>query len=187
MVGKKIIASAIGAVLGICLFSAQAAITEIVPTIMDDLSVSVSLQIKPGNDVYDTDLLAYLDANPWTVRVTAVNPGLNPASMLVVVFGSHNVGPHTEELAPNPNTFNVPFSAMILGNPPYTSTSVALNTPHPEGNHQDSWVATLAGPGQGNAYTLDITGEHVIPEPHQYALMAGLGLLAFGFYRRVRG
>jgi len=119
----------------------------------------------------------------WTVMIGYTPLAISPFTGVVTVFGQHMVNPHgPPELAPNPNVFS---AAWLLPSGPQ---SYGASLSH-QSAHNDVWSATLTPltpPGPGFAqYTVGVTGQH-IPEPHQYALMAGLGLLAFGAYRRTR-
>lgn len=191
MVGKKLIASAIGAVLGICVFTTQAAITEL-STYMDPDNIATSVVVGEGNDSFSTDV-AYPGSNPWTVSVAnAPIPG-GPYSILSIT-GRHNIEPCVDPSLSVPGlVFNTSF--VVAGGNSYPSVQPGFaqgaSYVHDPLGHQDVWLAIVSpyDSGQGNQklYRVDVTGDHIIPEPHQYALMAGLGLLAFGFYRRVRG
>jgi len=50
--------------------------------------------------------------------------------------------------------------------------------------HVDSWLLTAKS---NSKVDVTFTAEHVVPEPSTYALIAGLGLVGFAGYRRMRG
>ncbi|HOC01218.1 MAG TPA: hypothetical protein PKM43_21015 [Verrucomicrobiota bacterium] len=98
----------------------------------------------------------------------------------------HLVAPHVGDLAPNPNDFE--FSFWVTGGILPIPNPGVVTKPHPNGGHFDTFSATI-GPsiqGPAPAYSLTLTGSHPVPEPQQFALFAGLGLLAFGAYRRMK-
>ena len=117
----------------------------------------------------------------WTVSIDLVPLVSGGPNAVIVVNGQHNAAPHGGELAPNPLTYNKVFVIPPDG---IGSTDSAMR-PHPVGLDYDQWdVAILAGLG-GADYKVTVEAQHV-PEPHEYAMMAGLGLMAFGAYRRFR-
>jgi len=191
MVGKKLIASAIGAVLGICVFTTQAAITEI-STYMDPDNIATSVEVGPGNGSFSTDV-AYPGSNPWTVTVGNA-PIPNGSLSVLSISGRHNIEPCVDPSSPMPGVLFTALFVLEGGNgypsvqPGSQQGAVYLHDPL---GHLNVWLVSVSpydsGQGSQKLYRVDVTGDHIIPEPHQYALMAGLGLLAFGFYRRVRG
>lgn len=64
---------------------------------------------------------------------------------------------------------------------PVPSSSYAVANSTPFKTSSDGGLTYTAAFGSP-AYGLDINGS--VPEPHEYALVAGMGLLAFGFWRR---
>ena len=130
---------------------------------------------------------------PWYIQVDVVPAGATGAGLLnpsyvaapndrIVVWGEHTVGPHPGEAAPNPNTF---MHTFVLGPVPSVAPLTLLD--HPPTGHLDVWQASVASAGGAPyEYGLTLTGSHPVPEPHEYALFAGLGLVAFGAYRRFR-
>lgn len=116
--------------------------------------------------------------NPWEIRVN-FNSLVTPAT--VDGYAQHYVAPHPLEVVPNTawtfsfNTATVPDSAG------------PNDVPHlrrdQSGDHFDRFYAEFSQVPGG--FLLNVTGCH-IPEPADYAALAGLGLLGFGAYRRYR-
>ncbi|HOB98078.1 MAG TPA: hypothetical protein PKM43_04945 [Verrucomicrobiota bacterium] len=167
----------LAAAMSVCGLNVQAAITQV--TLSDD-PLEVLAQLRIG-----TGLATYENVGNWTVSV--VNTPVQSASprSILSIFGQHNVAPHAGELAPNPDTFSFQFTLLLGNNFQYAVTQVETQSLS-HGDHADQWFALVRPDTQQNVYVLELNGTHPIPEPHQYALMAGLGLLGFGAYRRVR-
>jgi hypothetical protein len=112
--------------------------------------------------------------NPWEIRVD-FNSLVSPA----VVTGTvqHFVGPHPGDVAPNPNIWSFSFTA------PPGGVAGPKDVDHPQTDHFDRFYAEMSSVPDG--WLLNVSGCH-IPEPADYAALAGLGLLGFGAYRRFR-
>ncbi|HRZ37389.1 MAG TPA: hypothetical protein P5534_13635 [Candidatus Paceibacterota bacterium] len=144
----------------------------------DPLNFSVSIDYQPGQSAE-----FYSTSGKWYASAAFIPLG----GGIEVIAGSmlHLVAPHANELAPNPHGFNFAFiitaGVASLPNPDWASSV------HPNEGHQDSFTAAIT-PSQLNVYpyTLTLTGSHPVPEPQQFAVLAGLGLLGFGVYRRMR-
>lgn len=134
----------------------------------------------------------------WKVSVEN-NPAQPGAVSTLLVTGQHLVAAHPGEPAPNPYSFSFTID-LALGNFFNSAIPSGIQTAELEhGDHWDAWRAVVYplndGPWvaenedrQQNHYMLRISGMHLVdvPEPHQFGLLAGLGLLGFGAYRRVR-
>jgi hypothetical protein len=56
---------------------------------------------------------------------------------------------------------------------------------HPAAGHYDEWGMALLRSAPGTIQG-SVTAAHLVPEPSAYAMLAGLGLVAFAGYRRMR-
>ncbi|HOC00718.1 MAG TPA: hypothetical protein PKM43_18470 [Verrucomicrobiota bacterium] len=168
------------------LSAAANAAVNVISAVDTPLSFNATIDYAPQNSFFE-----FYSANGnWSANVSFVPIG----GGLEVVAGSmvHLVGPHTGELAPNPAAFGFAFIVTVgVAAPP----SFAATIPHTVGPHSDSFSASIGAPiflnpspqvPLGYYYPLTLSGSHPVPEPQQFAVLAGLGLLGFGVYRRMR-
>ncbi len=114
--------------------------------------------------------------NPWEIRVD-FNSLVSPAT--VTGYAQHWAQDHPLELVPNPNIWSFTFTTATV-----PDSAGPTDVPHPNHpDHFDRFYAEFSSVPGG--YLLNVTGCH-IPEPADYAALAGLGLLGFGAYRRFR-
>ena len=177
--GNTVRKVAIVAVLAVSM-AANAAVTVINPVVNTPLNFSASMDYQPQAGLYEF----YSASGNWSASASFVPVfgGVEVVSGTMV----HLIAPHPGEMAPSPNTFG--FAFVVVGGVPGAPNPVTALLPHPIGPHSDSFSALIAAPIQtpGAAYSLTLTGSHPVPEPQQFALFAGLGLLGFGVYRRMR-
>ncbi len=120
-----------------------------------------------------------------------------PSATLVGSFTS----PSSSSTGQATFTFNVSGTINLAANTPYwlvvdasagsftwngstsgitwTGDCAANATPYKTSSNDGASYTAFSG---SPAYGLQIDG--VVPEPHEYAMVAGMGLLAFGFWRR---
>jgi hypothetical protein len=139
---------------------------------MDDLCFNLSIGYVPSTN-FEIYFVPGGGPNPWEIWVT-FNGSASPK--VIAGYARHYAAPHPGEIVPN-TPWNFSFFA------PPGGTAGPTNVPHPNGNHFDQFYAQLS-PVQTN-WLLNVTGCH-IPEPADYAALAGLGLVGFGAYRRFR-
>jgi len=115
--------------------------------------------------------------NPWEIRID-FNSLVTPAT--VVGYAQHFSTPpwYPTGLVPNPNAWPFSFTTAVV-----PDSAGPTDVPHPVGSHVDRFYAEFSAVPGG--YLLNVTGCH-IPEPADYAALAGLGLVGFGAYRRFR-
>jgi hypothetical protein len=114
--------------------------------------------------------------NPWEIWINFNSLGFPTTPAAISGYAQHFVGPHPGEVP-----INTPWLFSFLAPP--GGTAGPTNVPHPVGSHFDQFYAQL-NQVQGG-WLLNVTGCH-IPEPADYAALAGLGLVGFGAYRRFR-
>jgi hypothetical protein len=143
---------------------------------MDDICFDLTIGYIPSNN-----LEVYFvpgGANPWEIRID-FNSKVNPAT--ISGYAQHYVAPHPGEVVPNTpwvfsfTTWTVPDSAG--------PTDVPHLRTDQTGDHFDRFYAEISQVPGG--YLINVSGCH-IPEPADYAALAGLGLVGFGAYRRFR-
>lgn len=142
---------------------------------------SISIDYLPSTSIggYET----YSTTGNWYAYANFIPVGTG----IEVITGSmqHLVAPHVGELAPNPNVFNFVFIVSGGNGGPFNPFQASFA--HPDGQHFDAFSASIGNPtASGYPYSLNLTGSHPVPEPQQFAVLAGLGLLGFGVYRRMR-
>ena len=164
----RLIAGAVAAAATLAV-GTQAAIVEVGPWTSTPLAMSVTLDWNE-----DTDFYVNGDAN-WSLILFASTDG---ATVTYNLAGTH-------VLAPHPGDGEVPGNATgaIFMTATGSTVGFSASSTHDNGVHPDTWTLDSA-PG-GTGYIVDVTATHV-PEPHHYALFAGLGLVAFGAFRRFR-
>jgi hypothetical protein len=121
-----------------------------------------------------------ISGNNWTASLDAGTTIVGALSVSYVSLdGQHLVAPHPGEGAPSPSFLGAAVFTGGVG----SGGSAFGDVPH--GSHADVWdmVVKITGP---TTASIDITVNHV-PEPATYGLIAGLGLVGFGLYRRSRG
>ena len=116
--------------------------------------------------------------NPWEIRIN-FNSLVSPA--IVDGYAQHYTAPHPGEVVPNtPWAFS--FTTAVV-----PDSAGPTDVPHPfstyTGDHFDRFYAEISAVPGG--YLINVSGCH-IPEPADYAALAGLGLVGFGAYRRFR-
>lgn len=116
--------------------------------------------------------------NPWEIRVD-FNSLVSPAT--VKGYAQHYAAPHPGEVVPN-TAWSFAFTTAVV-----PASAGPTQVPHlftsGLGDHYDEFYAEFSQVPGG--YLLNVIGYH-IPEPADYAALAGLGLLGFGAYRRFR-
>lgn len=144
------------------------------------LNFSIAIDYTPSATVGDYE--TYSTGGNWYAYANFIPLGAGTE----VITGSmqHLVAPHVGDLEPNPNVFNFVF--IINGGTAGPVNPVQASLEHPDGQHFDAFRALIGAPQPQGDYSLTLTGTHVVPEPQQFALFAGLGLLGFGAYRRMR-
>jgi hypothetical protein len=116
--------------------------------------------------------------NPWEIRVD-FNSLVSPAT--VSGYAQHYVAPHPGEVVPN-TAWTFSFTTAVVPDSA-GPTDVPHLLPSGAGDHSDQFFAEFSSVPGG--FLLNVSGCH-IPEPADYAALAGLGLLGFGAYRRFR-
>jgi hypothetical protein len=115
--------------------------------------------------------------NPWEIRID-FNSLVSPAT--ISGYAQHYVAPHPGEVPIN-TAWSFSFTA------PPGGTAGPTDVPHlrsdQTGDHFDRFFAKVSEVPGG--WLVNVTGCH-IPEPADYAALAGLGLVGFGAYRRFR-
>jgi len=81
-----------------------------------------------------------------------------------------------------PNFAAVLGMANVVGNNGTVNSYVAHAGAPGDGDYY-KFAANIAPSGQMN---FDLYGKHVVPEPGSFAMIAGLGLVGFAAYRRIR-
>lgn len=101
---------------------------------------------------------------------------------LVNLEGTHLVAPHVSDTAPG-DTIELGL-IFPRANGSGMADGMIFHNPGASSGHKDSWVMDASATGAGAE--VKFTANHGIPEPSTYALVAGLGLLGFATYRRLR-
>ncbi len=116
--------------------------------------------------------------NPWEIRVD-----FNSLSIPATVSGyaQHYAAPYPGLVVPN-TAWSFAFTTAVVPDSA-GPTQVPHQDSNGQGDHYDEFYAEFSLVPDG--YLLNVTGCH-IPEPADYAALAGLGLLGFGAYRRFR-
>ena len=165
----RLIAGAVAAAATLAV-GTQAAIVEVGPWTSTPTTLSVSLDWDEATDFY-------INGGPyWSLILFASTDG---ATVTYNLAGTHVVAPH-------------PGAGELPGNPTGAIFMTAHGSPagftasstHVDGTHKDKWTLDST-PKLGGGYLVDVAAIHT-PEPHHYALFAGLGLVAFGAFRRFR-
>lgn len=99
---------------------------------------------------------------------------------VVLLEGWHATAPHAGEVAPGPTFFGGVLFPMTPG-----AAGTAFGV-LPHGGHEDQWLLTVTVDRGGTTASGTVKAWHDIPEPSTYALVGGLGLMAFAAYRRTR-
>jgi hypothetical protein len=120
------------------------------------------LPITNGDDIYAFAVLWDPTFVPASIDLDTVPPGVG-------------VTPFSFSYSANGILFGFNFVALPLGS---TSVTIAVGTAAP------SW--TMGDAGIINGSTEDSRALVPVPEPATYALLAGLGLVGFAGYRRLR-
>jgi hypothetical protein len=115
--------------------------------------------------------------NPWEIRIN-FNSLVSPA--IVDGYAQHYTAPHPGEVVPNTAW---PFSFTTPPGGTAGPTDVEHLRKDGSGDHFDRFYAEVSQVPGG--WLVNVTGCH-IPEPADYAALAGLGLVGFGAYRRFR-
>ncbi len=143
---------------------------------MDDICFDLTIGYIPSNN-YEVYFVPG-GLNPWEIRVD-FNSLVNPAT--VSGYARHYAAPHPGEVVPN-TAWTFGFTTAVV-----PDSAGPTDVPHllvsGQGDHFDRFYAEFSQVPGG--YLLNVTGCH-IPEPADYAALAGLGLLGFGAYRRFR-
>jgi hypothetical protein len=143
---------------------------------MDDICFDLTIGYIPSGN-YEVYFVPG-GVNPWEIRID-FNSKVNPAT--ISGYAQHYVAPHPGEVVPN-----TPWSfSFTTGTVP--DSAGPTDVPH---LRKDQTVTTSTGSTPRSArcrvgYLVNVTGCH-IPEPADYAALAGLGLVGFGAYRRFR-
>ena len=144
---------------------------------MDDICFDLTIGYIPtGNyEVY----FVPGGLNPWEIWITFDSLSTPPA--VITGYARHWVAPHPGEIVANTSW---PFSFTTSVVPDSAGpTNVPHLDSHGQGNHFDRFFADISAVPGG--YLINVSGCH-IPEPADYAALAGLGLVGFGAYRRFR-
>jgi hypothetical protein len=116
--------------------------------------------------------------NAWEIRID-FNSLVSPAT--VDGYAQHYVAPHPGEVVPN-TAWAFSFTTAVV-----PDSAGPTDVKHPlirgGGDHFDRFYAEISAVPGG--YLVNVSGCH-IPEPADYAALAGLGLVGFGAYRRFR-
>lgn len=173
---KKLkIAAVAAAVMAVGATSARASVVG--STVDSPLVVTSTIDWVPDL----TQIEQYNALGMWSITST-----FDPFAWKITIQGQHMVAPHgLPELAPNPSTFNAVFPVPPPAPPGNSVGPIVLQHGNIPG-HTDMWVASVSSAPAPAVWQVKIAGSHNVPEPQQYALFAGLGLLAFGAYRRMR-
>jgi len=169
----KFIAGGVGLVAALAM-STQAAIIDNGTWVGTPTTLSVSLD---WDGIPALPASIYVQGGPnWSVVLFASSTGPTDSFNFA---GTHVIAPH-------PGDGEVGGSVVGLVqsmNRPY-NTAFGGQTTHLNGTHMDVWTINVTSQNPSGAL-LTVAAVHT-PEPHQYALFAGLGLVAFGAFRRFR-
>ena len=169
-------------------FATHAAVTSVGPA-ASDLSSGPGVGPPPLWSLelpFTVDLTSAGTTVPWAGAnwsVTITDGALGPFHS-VVVEAYHLVGPHGGEAAPG-----LPFLGGVLFPSVAALGGTSFGTlPHVGASHSDQWeLMVIVDPG-GTTASGVVRGFHpgIVPEPGSFTFVAGLGLIAFAGYRRVR-
>jgi hypothetical protein len=143
---------------------------------MDDICFDLTIGYIPSGN-YEVYFVPG-GLNPWEIRID-FNSLVSPAT--IRGYAQHYVAPHPGEVVPNtPWAFS--FTTAVV-----PDSAGPTDVPHlrwdQTGDHFDRFYAEISAVPGG--YLVNVSGCH-IPEPADYAALAGLGLVGFGAYRRFR-
>lgn len=137
-------------------------------------------------------------ASPLTVQLFAANTG-NTVLAQTVISGSGDgqIGSFVYNNLASPLTFPAGLYAIgvagFTGSAPYNNVTEATFDPAVSIHVGTTGFTLNVGPYDNTPYTLGFaagsystTALAPVPEPETYAMLAGLGLVGFGLYRRCR-
>jgi len=143
---------------------------------MDDICFDLTIGYIPSSN-YEVYFVPG-GLNPWEIRID-FNSLVSPAT--ISGYAQHYVAPHPGEVP-----INTAWSfSFTTGSVPDSAGPTDVDHPQVKGggDHFDRFYAEISEVPGG--FLVNVTGCH-IPEPADYAALAGLGLVGFGAYRRFR-
>lgn len=162
----KNMVAAVALLLGVA--SSQAGIVAVNVSSLQNLAATLNWQPEtPVPTVY-----TFTDVN-WTYTLTLDKPA---GFVTAQVMGQHLIGPGPMFVSP----------VLSIADPGIGFLGAGAQLPDPVLPMFDLWTFTFYRNSAALPLQVGINATQVVPEPMGVALVSGLGLIAFGAYRRVR-